>query len=230
MRTKNIASYAVLICCGIGVAAACARVQAQGMSPVIQEFTKKARGAVQVTNIGDTPKTVSCRAQGFDPDEHGAPQFHPIDAALHVRIDSGRVVVGPKSSRQVSFDATPTAPPAWFAVTCRFMPVEHGAGLTLAMEITSIVIVNGGHLDPRDVAVSAKRAGAKVEVEVKNNGSGLARVSSGEVHGHSKHADMGTFILFPHQKRLVEADWKETTMPETVRIQIGKKRLEAPVN
>jgi hypothetical protein len=85
-------------------------------------------------------------------------------------------------------------------------------------------------LDPRDVAVSAKRAGAKVEVEVKNNGSGLARVSSGEVHGHSKHADMGTFILFPHQKRLVEADWKETTMPETVRIQIGKKRLEAPVN
>jgi hypothetical protein len=41
---------------------------------------------------------------------------------------------------------------------------------------------------------------------------------------------MGTFILFPHQKRLVEADWKETTMPETVRIQIGKKRLEAPVN
>lgn len=230
MKTEIIASYAVLICCGIGIAATCARVQAQGMSPIIQEFNKKARGAVQATNIGDVPKIVSCRAQSFDPDEHGTLQFHPIDAALHVRIDSRRQVVGPKSSQQVSFDATPAALPAWFAVTCRFMPLEHGAGLTLAMEITSIVIVNGGHFDSRDVAVSAKRVGAKVEVEIKNNGSGLARVKSGEVHGHGKHADLGTFILFPHQKRLVETDLKETTMPETVRIQIGKKRLEAKVN
>ena len=98
------------------------------------------------------------------------------------------------------------------------------------MEVSSIVIVHGGPLDPREVEVSARRVGAKVEMEVENRTSSLARVESGEVIGHRKQADIGTFILYPHQKRLVEADWKEAALPETVRIQIGKKRVEAPVN
>jgi hypothetical protein len=72
--------------------------------------------------------------------------------------------------------------------------------------------------------------GDKVEVEVKNRGAGLARVSSGEVQGHRKEEDIRTFVLFPHQTRVVETDWKESTPPETARIQIGKKRFEAPVN
>jgi hypothetical protein len=215
--------------CGMVLGLSCTWAHAQGMSPVMQEFNKKVRGAVQVTNIGDSPKIVSCRAQSFDADKHGTLQLRPIDSTLHVRLDNGRTMVAAKSSRQVSFDATPGALPAWFVVTCRFMPVEQGPGLTLAMEISSIVIVHGGTLDSRDVSVSAKRMGSKVQVEVKNNGSGLARVSSGEVIGHRKQADMGTFILFPHQERLVEADWKEMNPPETVRIQIGSKRLEAPV-
>ncbi len=228
---KRFVNYGLLLLlCGLGFAAACTRVQAQGMSPVIQDFNKKARGAVQVTNLGVTAQIVSCRAQGFDASEHGSLRFNPLDAALHVRIAAGRVVLEPKGSRQVSFDATPATLPAWFAVTCRFMPVERGPGLTLALEVSSVVIVHGGHLDPRDVTLSAKHAGDTVEVEVKNNGAGLARVSSGKVFSHRKQEDLGTFILFPHQKRLVETDWKETTPPETVRIQIGKKRLETPVN
>lgn len=227
---KKFTEYCLLFLCASGFVAACTQVHAQGMSPVIQEFNKKARGVVQVTNIGDAPKIVSCRAQSFDANEHGVLQLHPLDAALHVRIEAGRQVVAAKDSRQVSFDATPTTLPAWFVVTCRFMPLEQGPGLTLAMEISSIVIVHGGPLNPRDVAMSAKLVKAKVEVEVQNNGAGLARVSSGEVLSHKKQSELGTFILFPHQRRLVEADWKEATPPETVRIQIGKKRLEAHVN
>lgn len=226
---KRLVKFGALIICGIACAIACAQTQAQGMSPVIQEFNKKARGVVQVSNIGDTPKFVSCRAQSFNADEHGVLVLRPLDSVLHVRLDTRKEVITAKGSRQVSFDATPTILPAWFVVTCRFMPVERGPGLTLAMEISSVVIIHGGRLDPRDVAVSAKRVDGKVEVRVKNNGSGLARVSSGEVTGHRKQSDMGTFILFPHQERLVEANWKETSPPETVRIQIGNKRLEAPV-
>jgi hypothetical protein len=227
---KRFAINGLLLLCGLGFPATCIRVQAQGISPVIQEFNKKTRGAVQVNNGGNTAKIVSCRAQSFDPDEHGALRLRPIDAALHVRIAAERVVLQPNGSRQVSFDANPSVLPAWFLVTCAFVPVERGPGITVALEISSVVIVHGGAFDINDVTLSAKHTGAKAEVEVKNNGSGLVRVSSGEVHGHGKQADLGTFILFPHQKRLVESDWKGTAPPETARIQIGKKRLQAPVN
>jgi hypothetical protein len=227
----RFAGYAVLSLCGIGFAADCTRVQAQGMSPVTQEFNKKARGVVEVTNNDTAAKIISCRAQSFEANEHGVPQLSPIDPALHVRIDADRVVLAPKSSRQVSFEADPAALPAWFVVTCRFVPMERGPGLTVAMELSSIVIVNGGwRLQPGDVGLSAKRVGDKVEVRVKNNGAGLARVSSGEVRGHRKEADIRTFVLFPHQTRVAETDWKDATAPETARIQIGKKRFETQVN
>ena len=93
---KRLAIYVLLGICALALAAACARVQAQQVSPVIQEFDKKARGTVQVTNISDAPKFVSCRAQGFDPDEHGAPHPHPLDAAMNVRIAAERVLMAPK--------------------------------------------------------------------------------------------------------------------------------------
>jgi len=202
---------------------------AQQMSPTISEFNKKARGTVVARNVSDTPRLVSCSAQGFDVDEHGAAHPHAVDPALNVRISTGRFELGPNASRQISFDATPGLAPAWFLVTCRFVPVQRGAGLTVVMEISSIVIIYGNQLDPGDVDVSARRAGDMVEVEVENHGAGLARVDSGAILGHRKQAEVGTFILYPHQKRLVDADWKETIAPESVRIQIGKKRLETPV-
>ena len=227
---KTLVRYTSLLLCSMAFVAGSTQVQAQGISPVVQEYNKKARGAVQIANLSDTPKYASCKAQGFDPDEHGAVVFHPLDAALHVRIDTGREVLPAKGSRQISFDATPAVLPAWFTVTCRFLPVERGPGLTLAYELTSVVIIHGGHLDAHDVALSAKHMGSKVVVEVKNNGSGLARVDSGEIRGEKKHADIATFLLFPNQKHIVEVDWKETASPETVRIQIGKLRMESPVN
>jgi hypothetical protein len=231
LSVTRFAGYAVLSLCGIGFAADGMRVQAQGMSPVSQEFNKKARGVVEVTNNDNAAKIISCRAQSFDVSEHGVPKLTPIDPSLHVRIDADRVVLAPKSSRQVSFEADPAALPGWFMVTCRFVPMERGPGLTVAMELSSVVIVNGGwRLAPGDVDLSAKRVGDKVEVQVKNNGAGLARVTSGEVRGHRKEADIGTFVLFPHQTRLAETDWKDATAPETARIQIGKKRFETTVN
>jgi hypothetical protein len=227
---RRTIEFGLLILCGIGFVATCTPIQAQGVSPVIQEFNKKARGVVQVTNVGDAPKTISCWARGFDADEHGTLQLHPLDDTLQVQIDAGREVVTANGSRRVSFHAVPATLPAWFVVTCQFVPIELSAGLTMPMETSSVVIVQGERLDSRDVTLSAKRAGAKVEVEVKNNGSELARVSSGQVLGHGSQADIGTFVLFPHQRRLVEADWNEMEPPEAVRIQIGKNSLEASIN
>ncbi len=226
----RIVGIGLQLVCGFGIASVCAGAQAQQVSPVLSEFNKKARGAVQIVNTSDAPKFVSCRPQGFDPDEHGGPRPHAPEAALNVRIASERVLLGPHDSRQISFDATPAAPPAWFLVTCLFTPVQRKPGLTVAMEVSSIVIVHAGQLDINDVLLSAKLIGTKVEIVVKNNGSGLARVDSGKVVGHRKEADLNSFILYPHQLRAVEAEWKESSPPETVRIQIGKKRFEAPVN
>ena len=64
---KRLAIYVLLGICALALAAACARVQAQQVSPVIQEFDKKARGTVQVTNISDAPELVSCRARDSTP-------------------------------------------------------------------------------------------------------------------------------------------------------------------
>ncbi len=74
------------------------------------------------------------------------------------------------------------------------------------MEVSSIVIVHGGQIDTRDVLLSAKIAGTKVVVEVKNIGSGLARVDSGAVIGHRNEAELNSFILYPHRRGL----WKRT--------------------
>lgn len=228
---KRFVSYLLLLLCWTVFVATSMQVHAQGISPIIQEFNKKARGTIQVANLSNVPKLVSCKAQGFEPDEHGSLQFHPLDEALFVRINSSREVVPANSSRQISFDATPAALPAWFAVTCRLTPLERSPGLTIALELSSIVIINGGHVDLHDLALSARHVGGKVEVEIKNNGSGLAHVNSSEVLGPNNHTDIGTFLLFPQQKRKVEIDWKfGAASPETVRIQIGKIKLEAPVN
>jgi hypothetical protein len=223
------AKYGLLMICAAGLASACTGAQAQQLSPTLAEFTRRARGTVEVANVGNEPRLVSCRPQGFDTDEHGAARPHPLDPALNVRITSERVELAPGASRQISFDASPAQTPAWFLLTCRFIPAERGAGLTVAMEISSIVIIHGGNLDPRDVTLSAHREGPRVQVEVDNNSLGLARVDSGEIVGHRKQADLGTFILYPHQKRLLQADWNEANPPETVRIQIGRKRLQATV-
>jgi hypothetical protein len=229
IKTRSV-GYLLLLLCGSGIAPICMKIQAQQMSPVIAEFNNIAHGAIQVTNNGDTVKTVSCQARGFDPDEHGRPQMRTLDPAMHVRVTSEKVVLAPKASRQISFDANPEVAPAWFLMTCTFMPVERSNGLTVAMALSSVVIIHGGQFDTHDVAVSAKRVNDKVDVEIKNSGAGMARVNSGEIVGHKKEADMGTFLLFPHQRRLAEVDWKETAQPETVRIQIGKQHLEAHVN
>jgi hypothetical protein len=215
---------------GMAIAAACTQIQAQGISPIVQEFNKNARGSVDVTNLSDAPKIVSCKAQGFDTDEHGSLQFRPLDPALHIRIDSGREIVGARGSRRVSFDANPSALPAWFAVTCRVAPMERSPGLSIALELSSVVLIHSGRVNPHDVTVTAKRVGAKVEVEVDNYGPDLTRVGPGSVLGHRKQADLRPFVLFPKQKRIIEADWKEEdAAPETVRLQIGKDRFEATV-
>jgi hypothetical protein len=227
---KRFATHVFFLLCGLGFAVAHVRLHAQQVSPVIQEFNKKARGAIQVANLGVEPKFVTCRAQSFEPNEHGGPLPRSLDPQLNVRLATGKMLLAPKDSRQISYDANPAVLPAWFLVTCRFMPVERSQGITIGTDISSIVIVHGGQLDIRDVAVSATQTESKVEVEVKNNGSGLARVNSCELLGHRKQVDMGSFILYPHQERLVEADWKNGARPETVRIHIGKKRLEVPVN
>ncbi len=67
----KIASYGLPLVCGFGIAAACVGLQAQQVSPVVSEFNKKARGAVQIVTSATLRSLSSCRAQGFDPDEHG---------------------------------------------------------------------------------------------------------------------------------------------------------------
>ena len=223
-------AYALPLLYFVGFAMHCPDVRGQGISPVSQDFNKKARGTVEVANSGDVAKIVSCRAQGFDVNEQGAIKVHPVDPGLHVRISTQGVVLQPKGLRQVSFEADPGTLPAWFLVTCRFMPVDQAPGLTLAMELSSIVIIQGSGVGANDVTLSAKHVGNKVVVEVNNSGAGLVRVASGAVVGHRKEAELRSFVLFPHQRRLLEADWKENTPPLTARIQVGKKHLEASVN
>lgn len=226
---KYIPRFVSLMVCISALVAICTPTNAQQVSPTIAEFTKKARGAVQITNIGTLPKLVSCRAQGFDIDEHGAAHPRPLDPGLNVRMMSDRVELGPGEARQISYDATPTQTPAWFLVTCRFVPASRSTGLSVAMEISSIAIIHGRRPDSRDVTVTAHREGDRVIAEVDNSGAGLARVDSVEILGHRKQVDLGTFLLYPHQKRLLQGEWKESVAPETVRIQIDRRRVEAAV-
>ncbi len=221
----NVSFVCVLACAAAGTV-----VHAQQVSPTVAEFTKKARGTIQVTNVSKEPKIVSCAAQGFDADEHGAAHAHPLDSGLHVRLSTGRIELPADGTRQISFDATPAVTPAWFMVTCQFVPVQRNAGLNIALDVSSIVVVRDKQFDTDGVALKAQREGDKVRIEVTNSGTGLARVDSGQVIGHRAQADLGTFLLYPHQRRLVLTDWKQSVPPNSVRIQIGKKRMETAVN
>jgi hypothetical protein len=227
-QTANGFQAVVGLLCGLVLCGP--KMHTQTMSPTISEFNRQARGVVHLVNTSDATRLVSCRAQGFDPNEHGSPRSKPLDPKLNVRIATSRELLAPNGTRQISFEATPAALPAWFLISCRFMPAERGAGITVATELNSVVIVHGGNLDIRDVRLTAKREGSKVQVEVNNDGAGLARVDSIEIVGHRKKAGVGTFLLFPHQRRLAEADWNSSEPPQTVRIHIGNKHLEAPVN
>ncbi len=203
---------------------------AQQVSPTIAEFTKRARGTIEVTNISKEPKIVSCAAQGFDPDERGAAHPHAMPSGLNVRLSSGRIELPGNGTRQISFDATSASSPAWFLMTCSFVPVQRSAGLTIAMDVSSIVVIHDNDFNANQVLLHARHVGEKVELELTNNGPGLARVNAGEVIGHRTKAEFGTFLLYPHQRRVTQVDWKQSAPPESVRVQIGKKHLETAVN
>ena len=215
---------------GILGLALCIPVSAQRMSPMQQDFDRKARGSVEVANAEDFPKFLACRAEGFDVDDRGKIALHPPDPDLHVRIASERIELGPKQSRQVSFDATPGTVPAWFAVVCEFSPVKHQAGLTMKIAIFSVILIHGPEKVTPAITLSAKHVGNKVVVVFDNNGSALARVDSCVISGKKGKIEIPRFPLFPHRKRTAEAEWAELAAPQTVRIHVGKKILEAKVN
>jgi len=210
---------------GIGIPA-----NAQRMSPMQQDFDRKARGSVEVANADTFPKFLACNAEGFDVDDHGKIALHPLDPDLHVRIASERTELGPNQSKQISFDATPATVPAWFAVFCEFSPVKRQTGVTVNIAIFSVILVHGLEKAPPSIAVTAKYVGGKVIVELENTGMALERVNSCTISGKQGKVEIPKFLLFPKRKRIVEADWAAVTAPQRVRIQVGKKTLEIPVN
>jgi hypothetical protein len=204
--------------------------RAQRLSPVIAEFDKKARGSFQVENLGEAPKIVSCKATGFRVDEHGAPIPGQLDNSLHVRIASERTELAPRTTRQISFDATPAQLPAWFMVSCKFIPVQRGSGLTIAMVLNSIVIIHGGAFNSSDITISASHSGSKVTLEVRNQGNGLVRVDSCEVSGRKAKSTLNTFLLFPHQTRIAETNWNDADTPKIAKVRIGRQKYEVPIS
>ncbi len=203
---------------------------AQRMSPMQQDFERKARGSVEVANADAFPKFLACKAEGFDVDDRGKIALHPLDPDLHVRIASERTEIGPKQSKQISFDATPATVPAWFAVLCEFSPVNRQAAITVNMAIFSVILVHGPEKAPPSIAATAKYVGGKVIVELENTGTALERVNSCTISGQKGKVEIPRVLLFPKRKRIAEADWAALAAPERVRIQVGKKTLEVQVN
>lgn len=113
-------------------------VKAQTISPVINEFGKKASGEFTVTNNGLQPLAVAVRAFSFTVVD-GKSIFRPLDAGVTVSINTTSTRLGPKQSFTFDYDVRCASLPCAITIDVSLTGLHTITGLAVALHLPEVI-------------------------------------------------------------------------------------------
>jgi hypothetical protein len=213
--------------------AAASQAPAQTISPVIVEFQDKADGRFQIYNDAEVPLTVVVEPHSFSVDSAGNAKFRKLDPELHVQLSATSFRLAPKQTFYVFYKATSETLPNWFCIYATISGTTTPTGLKLALQLPHTVYLLGKKPLDRDqvawIRAETSAVGNKHQIvaEVENRSAQFSRVRDVQVTSATGKQAFAGFPLFPGQRRLIELDWQESTMPEHILLNFDHFKLES---
>jgi hypothetical protein len=208
-------------------------VQAQTISPVIQEYEQKADSRFQVFNDADVPLTVTLEPFSFTVDSNGNATFRKLDPGIHVQLSATSFRLQPKQTYYVFYKATAESLPGWFCIYATFTGAATTNGLKLAFKLPHTVYLLGKTpLDRAEVQwvraqTSVEGEKTRITAEVENTSLGFGRVREVDVTSATGKQVFPGFPLFPGQKRLIELVWSGPDAPQNIVLSFDHFKTEA---
>lgn len=203
---------------------------AQVVAPPVTEYEERAAGTFELTNNSLVPATVVIEAFGFRVDTLGRVSYIPFDTSVvRLKLSTTTVRVPPRSSFNVSYEASATSTPTWFVLASSFSG-PRTEGLNVRLQLPHVVYLNQRQPIERSAvrvhAVVVDTAAKKARVKIENTSDRLGRVLLSSLRGPQGTTQGGAFPLFPTFWRWVEFDWDGATPPESVRLEFERFTLE----
>jgi hypothetical protein len=208
-------------------------VPAQTISPVIVEYPNKADGRFQLYNDADIPLTVVLEPHSFSVDSTGKATFRKLDPELHVRLSATSFRLAPKQTFYVFYKATSETLPNWFCIYATITGPTTPSGLKLALQLPhTVYLLDKRPLDRNQVAwiraeTSAVGNKRQIVAEVENHSAEFSRVREVQVTSAKDKQEFAGFPLFPGQRRMIELDWDESSMPQHILLNFDHFKIES---
>ena len=210
-------------------------VAGQTVSPVISEYSVKARGAFSVTNSSLFPLNVVLSAESFTVDSKGDPKYRDLDADIHLRLSRTSFRLAPNQTYTVSYTATAEHLPAWFSVYSSCTDASGKSDVKLVTQLPHTIYLLPKEAVRKDlIRVSRAElvAPGKVKLEINNEADQWVRIKQIEISSATgKKVTSPGFPLFPQQARQAELDWTDQDMfPQRVVLDFGKFKIDAQID
>ncbi|MBI4165035.1 MAG: hypothetical protein HY508_04805 [Acidobacteria bacterium] len=208
-------------------------LHAQAIRPVIAEYNEKARGRFDLVNDSLIPLNVVLETKSFSVGEDGSPTFRPLDKSIHLKLSQMSFRIPPQQTYYVFYEATAPHYPAWFVIYASFSGLPQQSGLNVQVELPHTVYMGQKVALTRDEVQLGKAEylpGLKqVQIEIKNIGDRLGRVSEVEVRGDREKTAYSGFPLMPGSRRRVTVEWKSSVPPQRAIVQFKNFKIETPL-
>lgn len=206
---------------------------AQAVRPVIAEYSEKGRGRFDLVNDSLIPLNVVLEPKSFSIAEDGSPAFRPLDKDIHLKLSQKSFRIPPKQSYYVFYEATADTYPAWFVIYAEFSGMPQQSGLNVQVELPHTVYLGQKQALTKDeIQVSSAEflpGSHQVQIEIRNTGARLGRVSEVEVRGDREKTVHPGFPLMPKSQRKVVVEWKLGTLPQKAIVQFKNFKVESPL-
>jgi hypothetical protein len=232
-RTRlQIVAGAAILAAIVGVAPPAA---AQTIRPLLNEYTSRARGRIELTNDSVWPLDVVMEARGFAVNEAGDLVDLPMSQMIRLKLSAMSLRIPPKQTRYVFYDATAEVLPAWFVLYANFRgyPSREFKGTAVQLELPHVVyILPKTRLKDSDIGVRLVRFAPdqhRVVVDVWNSGQDFGRVISTEIRRAGLKKSGVSFPLLPEGRRRLELDWDGSEPPDAIVLRTRTGVVQRPL-
>jgi hypothetical protein len=207
--------------------------QAQTIRPVLTEYTKVAKGSVELVNPGVVPLTVIMEPKSFTVSENGDIAYRPLDKGIQVKLSAMSFQIPPQQSYFLFYEAHADALPVWFVLYANiggFRKSDSGMNIRLDLPHT-VYILPKQSATKSDIAI--KYLGVSddkthLQFRVTNSGPWFGRALQSELRSKSGTIQGSGFPIFPNAKRIVEISCKGDQAGSVFSLRLRNFRLDEP--
>jgi hypothetical protein len=206
---------------------------AQTIRPVLSEYTKVAKGSVELVNPGVIPLTVIMEPKSFTVSETGDIAYRPLDKGIQVKLSAMSFQIPPQQSYFLFYEAHADALPAWFVLYANiggFRKSDTGMNIRLDLPHTVYILPKQSaaksDIGIKYIGVSPDKT--HLQFRVTNSGPFFGRALQSELRSKGTTIPGSGFPLFPNAKRIVEIPCKGDQSGAVFGLRLRSFRLDEP--